>query len=305
MRRLTLSAAALILAACGPAPDDAILDIAGGRAGAPAAIAPTSLPAFFDCLRERGDVLVSAHRGGRYDSHAENAIATFESTLQQGPAFLEVDVARTRDGALVLMHDDTVERTTDGHGSVAGLTLAAFRALRLRDGAGAVLDAHPPTLREALDWAAGRTVLELDIKRSVAFEDVVREVRDAGAMGRVAFITYSIDAASRLARLAPEAVIYTSASSVRELDILERRGVDLNNIVVWVGSEAPSAAFVQALAARGVETRLGMFGEGRNYASARRSGAQVIAADDARAALRALDEADGVEGHAPLNCAAR
>lgn len=301
MRRALL-ACALALAACGPARRGPDLNIAESRPAA--TITPTDLPAFFDCLRESGDVLVSAHRGGRYIDAAENALATFESTLRHGPAFLEVDVARTRDDVLVLMHDETVDRTTDGTGPVTSLSLEAFQALRLRDGTGAMLDARPPTLREALDWADGRTVLELDIKRSVAFEDVVQEVRAAGAMGRVAFITYSIDAAARLAHLAPEALIYTSASDTRELDLLERRGVDLSNIVVWVGSEEPRASFIAALAARGVETRLGMFGEGRDYASARRTGVQMIAADDARAALRELDEADGAEGHAPLQCAA-
>lgn len=220
------------------------------------------------------------------------------------PAFLEVDVNVTRDGALVLMHDDDVERTTDGTGAVAEMTLAEFQALQLQDASGATLDQHPPSLREALDWANGRAILELDVKRSVALEDVVREADNAGAMRRVVFITYSIDAAARLARMAPEAMIYTTISSPRELDVLERRGVDLDHIVAWVGTNAPDAELVESLAARGVEARFGMFGEGRDYANAIRARAQIVAVDDAAEAVRDLDAADGEEGYAALQCLA-
>lgn len=293
-----LTAAALALAACGDMAPESI------GANPTATLAPADLPAFFDCLRERGQTAVSAHRGGPAPGYAENAVETFRRTIGHAPAFLEVDVSVTRDGVLVLMHDDDVERTTDGRGAVAAMTLAEFKALRLQDESGATLDQHPPSLRQALDWANGRAILELDIKRSVAFEDVVREVEEAGAMGRVVFITYSIDAASRLARLAPDAMIYTTISSPRELDLLERRGVDLRRIVAWVGTQAPDAALVEALAARGVEARFGMFGGGRDYANAIRARAQIVAVDDASEAVRDLDAADGEEGYAALQCLA-
>lgn len=292
-----LMAAALALAACG---DWAPAQHGGG---AVRALAPDDLPAFFDCLRESGQVAVSVHRGGPSAGYAENAIATFEHTIGAAPAFLEVDVNVTRDGALVLMHDDDVARTTDGSGAVADMTLARFQALRLQDETGATLDQHPPTLRQALDWANGRAILELDIKRSVAFEDVVREVEDVGAMERVVFITYSVNAAARLAALAPQAMIYTTISNARELDVLERRGVDLDRIVAWIGTDAPPPGLVQALAARGVEARFGMFGADRNYANTARVGAQMVAVEDAAEAVRDLDAADGEAGYAALRCA--
>lgn len=299
MKRLAL-AAALALAAC----DAQVGDVGASIGAAPAAaLAPADLPGFFDCLRESGQVAISAHRGGPAPGFAENAIATFQNTIGDAPAFLEVDVNVTRDGALVLMHDDDVERTTDGTGAVSAMTLTQFQALRLQDEAGDTLDQHPPTLRQALDWASGRAILELDIKRSVRFEDVVREVEDAGAMGRVVFITYSVNAAARLAELAPEAMIYTTISNARELDTLERRGVDLNHIVAWVGTEAPAASLVEALRARGVEARFGMFGGGRDFSNARRAGAQIVAVDDATEAFADLDAADGDDDFAALRCA--
>ena len=82
---------------------------------------------------------------------------------------------------------------------------------------------HPPSLREALDWARDRTVLELDIKQDVRFEDVIAEVRAADAMSRVVFIAYSVGAAARLARLAPEAHLNSNGISVNGSDRHENR----------------------------------------------------------------------------------
>lgn len=302
MKRALLIAAALALAAC----DAAV----GPRMGpveeseTTAAAAPSNLVAYFDCLRDRGFTAVSAHRGGPAPGFAENAIPTFENTLREAPgAFLEVDVSQTADGVLVLMHDDRAERTTTGSGAIAELDMAQLLTFQLEDEDGRRVDARVPTLAEALEWADGKAVLELDIKRGVAYEDVISAVSAANAMSRVIFVTYSVDGAARLARLAPQAMIYTTISNVRELDTLDRRGVDLTRIVAWAGTDTPPAALVEALAARGVETRFGMFGEGRDYANALRARAQIVAVDDAQEAARDIDAADGEEGLASLQCA--
>jgi glycerophosphoryl diester phosphodiesterase len=264
--------------------------------------APTNLPAFFDCLRERDATIVSAHRGGPAPGFAENAIPTFEHTLTQGVAFLEVDVSRTADGVFVLMHDDGVERTTTGTGAVGDLDMAALLAFQLEDEDGRAVDARVPTLREALDWANGRAILELDVKRAVSYEDIAREVRDAGAMGRVVFITYSVDGASRLARVAPEAMIYTTINSARDLDTLERRGVQLSRVVAWLGDEGLDSALLEALNERGVEARWGLFRRNADFAEAAEAGVQGVAVNDAGGAYRAIDAADGAEGYAAAQC---
>ncbi len=282
----------------------------------PRALAPSDLPAFFDCLRERGQAVVAAHRGGPAPGFAENAIATFENTLRQAPALLEIDISATRDGAFVLMHDDELDRTTTGTGHVRDHTLAEIQALELEDWTGSVLEAHPPSLREALDWADGRTILELDVKRGVSYEDVVAQVRAAHAEGRVIFITYSIDAAIRVHRLAPELMISVSLASEGDLDQLERAGVDLSRVLAWTGIEEPSAALNVALAARGVEAMFGTLGgpdswDNRfatagedQYVEFAGTGLQLIATDRAPAAARALDAADGVDGFGALQCLA-
>ncbi len=307
-------AAALLLAACGPS-ETTTLGGPVGVVGDAYTLAPANLPAFFDCLRARGQTVVAAHRGGPQPGYAENAIETFENTLRQAPALLEIDISQTRDGALVLMHDETVERTTPGEGAVRDLTLAQVQALQLEDERGQALQARAPTLREALDWAADRTILELDVKRGVAYEDVVAAVREADAEDRVIFITYSTAAAIRVHRLAPAMMLSVGVESEGDLDALERAGVDLARVLAWTGIEEVNAALNVALAERGVEAMFGTLGnparswDGRfaregddQYAEFADTGLQLISTDRTAAAAADLDAADGVDGHGALQC---
>lgn len=290
-------AAALAVSACAPAPAD--------------------VGTFFDCLREGGHTVVAAHRGGPVPGYAENAIETFAYTARLAPALLEIDIARTRDNAFVLMHDDDLDRTTTGTGPVSGRTLTEVQQLRLKDETGAVLDARPPTLRQALDWAEGRAILELDVKRGVPFEDVIAEVRSAGAIARVIFITYSDDDAVRAHRLAPEMMLSISMDDAGDIATLERRGVDLTRVLAWTGIETVNPTLNRALAARRIEAMFGTLGsaetswdgrfvrEGRDrYAEFAKTGLQLIATDRPTEAARDLDANDGVPGLAAMRCTA-
>lgn len=71
---------------------------------------------------------VIGHRGASGEQ-PENTMAAFERAVAQGAVILETDVHLTRDGALVLFHDDTLERTTDGRGRIADHTLAELQRL--------------------------------------------------------------------------------------------------------------------------------------------------------------------------------
>lgn len=111
-------------------------------------------------------VMVVAHRGDWRDA-PENSLGAINQAVAGGADVVEIDVKRTGDGELVLMHDQTVNRTTNGTGRVDELTFAQVKALRLRSGPGgaaaAVTDATVPTLREAMQAVGGTgTVINLD-----------------------------------------------------------------------------------------------------------------------------------------------
>src|SRR2546423_13072452 len=81
-------------------------------------------------------IIVIAHRGANKFA-PENTLAAFRKAIELGCDYVELDVRRTRDGALILMHDRTVDRTTNGTGQVSELTLSQIRSLDAGSKAGA------------------------------------------------------------------------------------------------------------------------------------------------------------------------
>jgi len=108
--------------------------------------------------------VISGHRGGAAVGYPENCIPTFTHTLGAAPAMFEIDPHLTKDSGIVLLHDETLDRITTGHGRLNELTLAEARKLFLKDARGAVTSYHLNTLEEAIKWAKGRAILNLDIK---------------------------------------------------------------------------------------------------------------------------------------------
>ncbi len=150
-------------------------------AGVMAGCATTSpRPDRIATLRERfldpnGPVMVVAHRGC-WTTTAENSLAGIALCRKLGVDMVELDVQRTRDGHLILMHDTTVDRTTNGKGRVADLTLAQIKALRLKAGAGGpqalLTKAAPPTFAQAMRAAKGGVLVNVDAKGEVNLQAV-------------------------------------------------------------------------------------------------------------------------------------
>lgn len=244
----------------------ALLPLAAACAATPAAPEGPILAAYFDCVRERG-VAISAHRGQSDDSHPENSIQGILETGRAIPgAIVEIDAVLTSDGQLVLMHDETLNRTTTGRGRVSDLSLAEIKVARLVNPQGQVMEAAPPTLGEALEAARSvGAIASIDLKPAseaatmVLARAVVEEVRRLQAESRVILITYSPETARAVAALAPEMMISAGAKSMSNLE-----GLNPAQVLGWTGSGRPDPDQWRALKARGVEAQFGTLGaEGR------------------------------------------
>ena len=114
-----------------------------------------------------GPVMVVAHRGCHTEA-PENSIAAFRRCIAVGVDVIETDVQHTKDGVLVLMHDQTVDRTTNGAGRVDSYTLAELKRLRLKMGSGGpdapLTNETIPTFEEALAVTNGQILVDLDAK---------------------------------------------------------------------------------------------------------------------------------------------
>ncbi len=156
---LTLPACVVLLAARTPVHGEAVVP-APATAGTEA---QTQARRIMQRLRDADGkaVLVCAHRAD-WQHFPENSLEGIEGAIKMGVDIVELDVRKTRDGELVLMHDKTVNRTTTGQGGVGELTLAEIKALRLKDAAGQATAYTVPTLEEAMLAAKGRVVVNVD-----------------------------------------------------------------------------------------------------------------------------------------------
>lgn len=183
--------AALVFAGCTHTPPTQSATVS-----TPAVAAPTLTHTRAQLENPNGDVLVIAHRAC-WKGNAENSLASLESCKRMGVGIVELDVRTTADGVLVLMHDETVDRTTNGRGKVADMTLAQIRALRLRSemgGAGSrVTDWQVPTFEEALDAARGSLMINIDPK-AVSWPVVRQVLADKGMIDHALIKVYSTEA---------------------------------------------------------------------------------------------------------------
>src|SRR5687767_4232507 len=158
--------------------------------------------------------LIIAHRGD--SAHRpENTFAAFARALELGAELVEMDVQITKDGAVVVMHDPTVDRTTDGRGRLRDMTLREVRKLSagypVRFGA-AHAGERVPTVAEALSFLRERARAMIEIKSDSVTDDedggieavTVAEVRRLGMEKDVALISFDRRALIRCRKLAPE-----------------------------------------------------------------------------------------------------
>ena len=138
-----------------------------------------------------------AHRGNRA-AHPENTLAAFRRALADGADILETDLHLSRDGELVCIHDDTVNRTTNGQGAVAGMTLRELKSLHTLDAAGSPTEERIPTLAELAALLPGDTALALELKsdhflEAAVCEQLGRILEEAGALERTFCISFSME----------------------------------------------------------------------------------------------------------------
>jgi glycerophosphoryl diester phosphodiesterase len=200
---------------------------------------------------------VGAHRGGPTKGFPENCLATFEETLRHTFASMEIDPRYTKDGAIVLHHDPTLERTTTGKGKVADLSLAELKQLRLKDTEGNVTTNQIPTLDEVLQWARGKTILVLD-QKDVPVAVRVQRITEHKAETFALVIVNSFKDAQACHALNTNVmmeVMIPNLAKAREFDAL---GIPWRNVIAFVGHVPPEdAALYEFIHRKGASCMIG------------------------------------------------
>jgi glycerophosphoryl diester phosphodiesterase len=141
--------------------------------------------------------LVTSHAACK--GHApENTLAGIRAALKLGADAIEIDLHCTNDGAVVLIHDETVDRTTDGEGAIADLSLRQARTLDAGDGESI------PTLQEVLREVNGRALMVLEVKASNIEREVLDVVRKVRALDWCAVHSFKSRVVERVRKLEPK-----------------------------------------------------------------------------------------------------
>ena len=132
--------------------------------------------------QSKDNIYVAAHRGWS-SKYPENTLEAMRAAIELGVDQLEIDVRITKDNELVIIHDATVDRTTNGTGKVCELTLAELKALDASNGKGSEFaDVRIPTLIEFMELVKGHPTMTLDVELKEypvkGWEDVAYDVCD-------------------------------------------------------------------------------------------------------------------------------
>lgn len=133
--------------------------------------------------RDNSSVLVVAHRGD-WRNFPENSLAAIDNAIKMGVDIIELDVQRTQDGHIILMHDKTLNRTTTGKGSVSDWPLDSIRTLKLKNGCAIKTKENIPTLEEALLHAKDKIMLNLD-KADLYFDEIYALMEKTGTTKQI------------------------------------------------------------------------------------------------------------------------
>jgi glycerophosphoryl diester phosphodiesterase len=163
-------------------------------------------------------VVAIAHRG-EHLHHPENTIPAYQEAIRLGADFIEVDVQTTADGKLVLSHDGTVNRCTNGQGKISEMTFEQVEALDAGiKTAPEFAGTRIPTFAEVLDLARGKIGIYVDVKNASA-RDLVSHIDDHGMTDHVV-IYCGLNLARQIQELNPRLKVMPESSSVEHSRLL-------------------------------------------------------------------------------------
>lgn len=137
----------------------------------------------YPLLAQEHRIMIVAHRGD-WRNAPENSLQAIRNCIEMGVDMVEIDLKKTKDEKLVLLHDDKIDRTMTGKGIPSDFTLMELKAMRLKNGAGNPTRHQIPTLEEAMLLAKGKIFINID-KGYNYYKDVVKILKKTGTLKQV------------------------------------------------------------------------------------------------------------------------
>lgn len=255
------------------------------------------LKAFFKFTPDRVP-LICGHRGGAQVLYPENSIAGLEYILTKMPAFFEVDPRLTKDSVAIILHDATLDRTTNGKGKLSDYTWDEVKKLKLRDSKGNITDYGIHTLDEMLIWAKGKTILMLD-KKDVPLAQLYNIIKRNNAETSVLISAYEPEEAAFYYAKNKNLMFEIFVSNEDKLKAYEAIGVPHENMVAYFGQPKKKSFYdlihskgmmVFVYTAKVMEKERNQGIRLKSYKETIKGGADILLSDRAMEAYAAIQE---------------
>ncbi|PXX26767.1 glycerophosphodiester phosphodiesterase family protein [Arenibacter sp. ARW7G5Y1] len=167
-------------------------------------------------------ILVAAHRATN-PNYPENSLAAIEESIRIGVDIVEIDIRKSKDGELVIMHDKTIDRTTNGTGKVDDFTLAELKELRLKFGNG-ITEEQVPTFEEVLQLTKGKILLDVDFKLEgeAAVRQTFKLIEKYGMADQILFFLYDYPETTQYQELNKDIKIMPRAYSRKDIRAIKK-----------------------------------------------------------------------------------
>lgn len=214
---------------------------------------------------------VSAHRGGSgIHGFPENCVETFEHLFQKGIQIFEIDIAETKDKQLILMHDNSLQRTSTGRQDVNQVELKTIKEYFLVDDFGQQTSYKIPTFVDALNWGKNKPIyFMVDIKKGVDYRDIVSTIERENMQKQVVLVSYTVGQAKKLHQLAPEMLLSVSMRNEREFNEMLNSGIPTDKMVAFTGTHRNDKSLLDKIHGKDIIVIFGTLGNLDKSASAR------------------------------------
>lgn len=166
-------------------------------------------------------VLIAAHRA-MHTKYPENSLAAFQNSIDSGVDIIETDIRTTKDGKLILMHDATIDRTTNGEGRVKDLTFIELLKFDLDKESGDSETHKIPLAEDAFNLAHGKIMIDIDIK-GVYAKDLVELVHNTKTEKQALFFDSELEVLDSVIILDSTLLLMPRAYSLEEVKMIIER----------------------------------------------------------------------------------
>lgn len=242
-------------------------------------------------------VLVAAHRAA-HNFAPENSLLAVKNAIKEGVDIIEIDIKTSKDGVPMIMHDGTIDRTTNGSGKLESFTYEELRKLRLKNADGTLSNYQIPTLEEVFELAKGQILIDLDLKLK-NIRPVIEVVQKTEMQTQVFFFDSDYSVLKKIKRIDPSLYLMPRTYSAKHVAKAVRI---FNPVIVHIDPSFYTKTLVDELKAKNVRVWINAFGdidkslsEGSTsqFKEFLNKGANVVQTDQPEKMLKAL-KAEGL-----------